>query len=440
MRLSIIAIISLFAAAAFAEDTKPPVIQDVKASVNRGNVTVEARITDETGVLSAIVHHRGKGGKVEDAQMVKNDYDDVFKATFPGGGDTEYWIESSDLLGNGPSMYGSASKPFAAGGKPAKGGTAVAKNEPPPAEEKKQPPPPQQEVKREPPPERKHREPPPPKEEPPPQKQEETKAEEPPPERKVAKVAAPPVIEHHAPRSQPPEGREFTVRVKIHSESPVAVAILQSQQQGASGFVNTPLAHTEGDGYEAKIAGDQAKGTVSYFIAAKNQAGQMARKGDSEDNKTPYMIIFKPSGAAVAASTAPSSAGGPFGFTHNAPFRVLPGKPIVIRAQVVPTPDDGQMPDRVAVLFRGNDGQDQIVDMDPDQNGGWGGFKAELPAQDEGAVFYQVVACDAGATKCAVDTGSKRKWHGAAVAAQPGGAQPLPFDAVSQKAPPSLPE
>jgi hypothetical protein len=388
-----------------------------------------------------MVHHRGKGGKVEDSPMVKNDYDDVHKATFPGSGDTEYWLEASDLLGNGPSTYGSSGKPYAASGKPGKPGTAVAQKEPPPPPpEKKQPPPPppQEEVKKE-PRERKHRDAPPPKEEPPPQAREEPK-EEPPPERKVAKAVTAPVIEHRAPRAQPPEGREFTVRIKIHSESPVAVAILQSKNQGATGFVNTPLTHTEGDSWEGKIGPEQAKGSVEYFIAAKNQAGLMARKGDTDDNKTPYSITFKGSSAAVAASTAATApAAGPFGFTHNAPFRVLPGKPIVIRAQVVPA-GDGEMPDRVAVLFRGNDAQDQIIDMVPDSTGGWGGFKAELPAQDEGAVFYQVVACDAGAAKCGVDTGSKRKWHAAAVAAQPGGAQPLPLDTVSQRAPPSLPE
>ena len=108
--------------------------------------------------------------------------------------------------------------------------------------------------------------------------------------------------------------------------------------------------------------------------------------------------------------------------------------------QVVPPTDNGEMPDRVAVLWRGNDAQDQLTDMVRDDTGGWGGFKAELPPQEEGALFFQIVACDATTTRCGVDTGSKRKWHGTAVASQAGAAKPLPLDAVSTKAPPSLPE
>jgi hypothetical protein len=81
-----------------------------------------------------------------------------------------------------------------------------------------------------------------------------------------------------------------------------------------------------------------------------------------------------------------------------------------------------------------------MTDMDTDPTGGYGGYKAQLPPQDEGAVFYQIVACDGPVKNCSGDTGSKRKWHSAMVASQPGGAQPMPLDAVSSKAPPSLPE
>jgi len=127
MRTSILAALALvcFAAAARADDTRPPQILDVRAGVRGSQVQVEARITDETGVLSAVCHHRSPGGKVEDSPMVKNDFDDVFRVSFAGGAGTEYWIEASDLLGNGPAAYGSSSKAFAVGGK-GDGGKAVA--------------------------------------------------------------------------------------------------------------------------------------------------------------------------------------------------------------------------------------------------------------------------------------------------------------------------
>ncbi len=228
----------LLASTARADDTRPPQISDVKASSKGGKVTVEARITDETGVLSAICHHRSPGGKAEESPMMKNEYDDIFKVTFPGGGDTEYWIESSDLLGNGPSTYGSSSKPFAAGGAKSGGKTSsVARNEPAPKE--------------------------PAREEPPP--------EEPKPERRMAKAPERPVIEHRKPSTQPPEGRDFTLRMKIKSQLPVAVAILLEKPQGAATFKSIPLKNTDGESYEAEIPGSLAHGTVEYFIAAKNQ-------------------------------------------------------------------------------------------------------------------------------------------------------------------------
>src|SRR5436190_4319511 len=384
-----------FALAARADDTKPPPFSDVKAGLRGTQVQVDARITDETGVLSATCHHRSSGGKVEATPMIKSDLDDTFRATFAGGADTEYWIEASDLLGNGPSTYGSATKAFAVG-TAVTSGRAVAAAEPPRKKAKREPAPP-------------------------------------------AKASEPPAIQHSRPGSQPPEGREFTVRSRIRSDSPVAVAVLQARPQGAAAFTNTPLSRTDGDTWEAQIPASMAKGTVEYFIAAKNQAGQMTRQGDG-DAKTPYTLTFKGGGAvaAVAAASQTGRSGGPYTFTDDPPARVAPGRPFLLRAQVVPSSDSGEMPDRVAVLWRGSDGQDQLTDMVKDDTGGWGGFKAELPAQDEGAVFYQVVACDAAAAKCGVDTGSKRKWHATAIASQTGAAKPLPLEVVSTKAPPSL--
>jgi len=139
MRTSILVGLAALCAAsvARADDTKPPQISDVKAAAKGGQVLVEARITDETGVLSAVCHHRAPGGKAEASPMTKSDLDDTFRVSFPGGPESEYWIEASDLLGNGPATWGSSSKAYAVGGKAAPG-KAVASAEPPaPKEEPK---------------------------------------------------------------------------------------------------------------------------------------------------------------------------------------------------------------------------------------------------------------------------------------------------------------
>jgi hypothetical protein len=396
------------AAGARADDTRPPQISDVRAAVKGNRVQVEARITDETGVLSAVCQHRSPGGRVESSPMVKSELDDTFRVAFPGGPETEYWIEASDLLGNGPSTYGSASKALVVGGKPAPD-RSVAQAEPPAPKREKR----------------------------------EARREARPPPEPVAKASEPPVIQHSKVRASPPEGRDYTVRTKIVSDSPVAVAVLQSRPQGTATFTNTPLSKGDGDTWEAQIPATMAKGTVEYFIAAKNQAGQMTRQGDG-DAKTPFTLTFKASASTPQPSAVPAVAAGrtsgPFVFTDDPPARVAPGRPVLVRVQVVPPTDNGEMPDRVAVLWRGNDAQDQLTDMVRDETGGWGGFKAELPPQEEGALFFQIVACDATTTRCGVDTGSKRKWHATAVASQAGVAKPLPLDAVSTKAPPSLPE
>src|SRR6266436_5588707 len=131
--LSAFFVLVLLPLAARADDIRPPVISDVRATQRSGQVQIEARITDETGVLMATCHHRSGGGRWVDAPMTKNDYDDVFKVSFAAGPDTEYWIESSDLLGNGPSMYGAAGKPMAVGaGKPAEAEAQRERPEPAP--------------------------------------------------------------------------------------------------------------------------------------------------------------------------------------------------------------------------------------------------------------------------------------------------------------------
>src|SRR3954462_14306566 len=155
------------------DDTRPPQISDVRATVKGSQVVIEARITDETGVLSAVLHHREPGGKVEDTPMVKNDFDDGFRVSFAGAPGAEYWIEASGLLGNGPASYGSSAKAFAVAGKSEGGKTVVAAS--------------------------------------PPAKRQPAKHEK--PSRAAARAPEPPAIQHSV-AAGPPEGRDLTVRTK----------------------------------------------------------------------------------------------------------------------------------------------------------------------------------------------------------------------------------
>src|SRR5438105_42328 len=287
MRIATVATILSLAAAARADDTRPPQISEVRASQKGGQVRVEARITDETGVLSAICHHRAARGRVEDWPMVKNDFDDVFRATFAGGPDTEYWIEASDLLGNGPATYGSTAKAFAVG--PAEPAEKTARAQPPPRKQAKP---------------------------------------KPPGERVMAKAPPPPSVEHERPATSPPEGRDFLVRTKIRSESPVALAVLQVRSKGTTTFTNMPLTRTDGETWEAQIPAAMAHGNVEYFITARNEAGQATRQGQSGSH-APYVIAFK---SAVASATprprsaAAIQAAGASGTPPPSPrSRALPG-------------------------------------------------------------------------------------------------------------------
>src|SRR5256886_17410664 len=82
---ALLAMLFLPLAARSADDTRPPAISDVRSTQRSGQVQIEARITDETGVLMATCHHRSGGGRWVDAPMTKNDYDDVFKVSFAAG-------------------------------------------------------------------------------------------------------------------------------------------------------------------------------------------------------------------------------------------------------------------------------------------------------------------------------------------------------------------
>src|SRR6267378_3324770 len=321
--VALLAMLLVPPAARSADDTRPPAISDVRVAQRGGQVHIEARITDETGVLMATCHHRSGGGRWLDVPMTKSDYDDTFKVSFEAGPDTEYWIDSSDLLGNGPSTYGAAARPVA--------------------------------------------------------------------------VSA----------SSPKEAQ-------AQREPPTRLA----------------LNRIEGESYEAKIPADKARGNLEYLLAAKDENGKQSFGGDGNPN-TWFAISFKPPQQAAAEQ--------PFSFAVNPPARVHPGRSLTVRAQITGPGDEPNVPGKAQVLWRGSNGQEQVTDMQADASGGLGGFKAELPPQTPGAVYYQVVACDPSGSKCAVSTGSKRKWHAVAIAAAPG-TKPAAIDAASSKAPGALPE
>ena len=375
-------------AARSADDTRPPAISDVRSTQRGGQVHIEARITDETGVLMATCHYRSGGGRWLDAPMTKNDYDDTFKVSFAGGPDTEYWIDSSDLLGNGPSTYGAAAKPVAVGTSSPK--EAQAQRETP-----------------EPPKRREHR------------------------PVKVASKAGPPVIEHRKPGATLPEGKEVTLRARVRGDAAIAFSGVFLRKQGESGpGTRLALSRVEGENYEAKIPADKAHGNVEYLLAAKDENGKQSFGGDGSPS-TWFAISFKPIQQGVVEQA--------FRFAVNPPARVHPGRSLTVRAQITGPGDEPSVPGKAQVLWRGGDGQEQVTDMQPDATGGLGGFKAELPPQTAGAVYYQVVACEPSGSKCAVSTGSKRKWHAVAIAAAPG-AKAAAIDAASSKAPGALPE
>ena len=78
--------------------------------------------------------------------------------------------------------------------------------------------------------------------------------------------------------------------------------------------------------------------------------------------------------------------------------------------------------------------------MAADPSGGLGGYGASIAPQFDGTViYYQVVACAADGSRCAIDTGGKKKWNPLVVSAAPA-EPPPPLEAASTKAPTGLPE
>ena len=403
----------LVALAARADDNKAPVISDPQASQKSGRVTVGARITDETGVLQALVFWRKVGdSSYEQVNLVKVS-GDQFSATFDskGADDIEYYLQAIDELGNGPSKLGDARSPqsLSSGRKsaPARvarrgGGT----KKPKAAEEKP--------------------------------------AEE---EKAAEEVAGPPVIEHAQPDAQP-EGQTYSLEAKITGGG-IAKAVGWFRMMGKAKFDNQiPLAKGEGDEWKLEIPDKLAKGTIEYILVAQNTKGQKTQQGNGAPNK-PFQLAFKKEEAKEEKAEAKEEAKEEkkeekpaaeevFSFAHKILLRTPPGAKISIRAQATPQ-TEADAPTKMQVLWRGGDEKDQSTDLAADESGGIGGFQGQLPAPaGEGALYYQVVACNKG--KCAIDTGSKKSWHSVAVSNDGDAKPPKDIEAVSEMAPAGLPE
>ncbi|MFL5366329.1 MAG: hypothetical protein ACJ781_12725 [Myxococcales bacterium] len=372
MRFALVVLCLLLPAfRALADDVRPPAISEVSASRKGRKIEVRAMITDETGVLSAICHHRDKGAAWETSAMRKDSAGDVFRASFNAGGETEYWIEATDLLGNGPASYGSVSTPIAAGGGKPEPGTNGAHGS-------------------------QHR-------------------------------PLPPVVQHRKPPGDLPAGQEVTVRARIRADGPISSTALHVRDPGQNRDTILPMHRVEGDTYEATIPADRAHGTLEYRIAARDRHGLQTVQGEAKDKW--FSVTFKP----------PAPAEPPFAFAVNPPRRIPPGSAISVRAQITgpASTEDVVVPDRARVLYRGPDGRDESVDMKPDPTGGLGGFKADLPGHASGPVYFQVLACDALESRCALDTGDKRKWHAVSIAKTPGPPPPA-LDSPSTKLPSTM--
>jgi hypothetical protein len=223
-----------------------------------------------------------------------------------------------------------------------------------------------------------------------------------------------------------PEGKDVTLRAKVRSASPIAFSGVFVRKQGdSSAGTRIALSKVHADEYEARIPGDSAQGTIEYLLAVKDENGKQTFGGDGAPT-TWFTLTFKP-------------ASQPFNVAVNPPARVVPGRSLTVRAQISTPGDEPAAAAKAQVVWRGADGQEQVTEMRPDTTGGLGGFKAELPPQPAGAVYFQVVGCDASGSKCAISTGSKRRWHAVAIAPAPV-PKPSALQVASSKAPAALPE
>lgn len=113
--LGLVATLTMFAAPAWAADTKAPEILHVKIErTPQGEpLKIRARITDESEVFAPSVYVRSVGGgEFNNIEMTK--VVDGYEATVPASqmsGPVEYFIEAFDEHGNGPARSGSPEEP-----------------------------------------------------------------------------------------------------------------------------------------------------------------------------------------------------------------------------------------------------------------------------------------------------------------------------------------
>ncbi len=113
-----IALVLLLATQAAPVDTDAPIIEDVAAAASNPDAApiLTVMISDRgTGVGSAFVHFSTKGGEWQKADL-KGGTTGMFVARLPDGTQRtgfEYWIEATDIAGNGPATIASPDRPIA---------------------------------------------------------------------------------------------------------------------------------------------------------------------------------------------------------------------------------------------------------------------------------------------------------------------------------------
>ena len=112
-----IALVLLFATQAPPVDSEPPVIEDVAAAASNPDAApvITVMMSDHgSGVASAFVHFRTKGGEWQKTDL-KGGTSGMFIARLPEGAQKsgfEYWIEATDIAGNGPATIASPDRPI----------------------------------------------------------------------------------------------------------------------------------------------------------------------------------------------------------------------------------------------------------------------------------------------------------------------------------------